>query len=211
MNIRCNVEPFAVHLDVAPQEEALSEDGLWISAHLCHDSALFARAWSIYNGSFVDFERRSLFEQMAVMRLPSYTFRAIMTKGQVVGVLGLWQFEGFSFIEHLAVAPEQRCGGVGRLTMQGVQRTLSSAVVLDVEPFGKSHEAARRVAFYQRLGFHYCAKTVTLPPYDGKLTEPSNLMAWPLPLDQVGREAVVATIEREVYGVSPQLPRRRAG
>jgi len=35
-------------------------------------------------------------------------------------------------------------------------------------------------------------------------------MAWPLALDEASRARVVETIEREVYGFHPLIPRHRA-
>jgi ribosomal protein S18 acetylase RimI-like enzyme len=183
---------------------------LWFSAHLDPQDGMFKQAWSIYNASFSDLERRSLFEQLHAMRQPRYRFSALRLKGTVVGVLGVWDLPGFCFVEHLAIAPEHRSAGYGRRALQTLQRHVRGPVVLDVEPFGTDLDAARRVAFYRRLGFHYCGCQVTLPPYVGKATAPSNLMSWPMALDGGDRERVVETIEREVYGLHPLVPRRHA-
>jgi RimJ/RimL family protein N-acetyltransferase len=171
---------------------------------------MFDQAWSIYNASFSDFERRSLFEQMQVMRQPRYRFSAIRKKGAVVGVLGVWHLRDFCFVEHVAIAPEHRSGGYGRRALQALQRHVRGPIILDVEPFGTDLAAARRVAFYQRLGFHYCGHPVSLPPYAGKTAEPSNLMSWPLALDGENRERAVEAIARDVYGLHPLVPRHRA-
>ena len=172
---------------------------------------MFREAWSIYNASFSDLERRSLSEHLSAMRHPHYRFSAIQANGAVVGMLGIWTLDGFSFIEHLAVAPEHRSAGYGRRALQTLQRHVRGPIMLDVEPFGTDLNAARRIAFYQRQGFHYCGHPVVLPPYAGKASAPSNLMSWPMPLDGESREWVVETIEREIYGIHPFVPRRRAG
>ena len=172
---------------------------------------MFRDAWSIYNASFSDLERRSLLEHLHVARQPQYRFSAIRQGRDVVGVLGIWALHGFHFIEHLAIAPEHRSAGVGRRALEMLQWHVREPVVLDVEPFGTDLDAARRVAFYRRLGFHYCAHPVVLPPYMGKATAPSNLMSWPMALDDEDRERVVETIEREIYGLHPFIPRRRVG
>ncbi|HRR34463.1 MAG TPA: GNAT family N-acetyltransferase [Kiritimatiellia bacterium] len=171
---------------------------------------MFQRAWSIYTASFVDFERRSLFEHRHVMRQPRYRFSAILRDQDVVGVIGMWSLPGFCFIEHVAIADAFRSAGLGQRALRAVQRHAVDPVVLDVEPFGTDFFAARRVTFYRRLGFHYCGHPVTLPPYAGKTTEPSNLMAWPMALDEASRVQVVETIEREIYGLHPLIPRHRA-
>ena len=188
----------------------VAKDGLWFSAHLVKRDAVFEQAWAIYNASFCDFERRSFLEQRQVMGRPNYRFSAIRHADAVVGVLGYWQFADFCFVEHIAVSAAQRSGGFGCRALKLLQQHVRGPVVVDVEPFGTDQNAARRVAFYQRLGFLYCGVSVLLPPYDNKQTAPSNLMAWPAALDRQGREHVLETIGREVYGVSAFGPRHQA-
>lgn len=187
------------------------QGGVGLSAHLSQPDETFKRAWSIYTEAFVDFERRSFLEQQTVMARPRYRFSAIRQGAGIVGMLGYWQLPGFCFIEHFAIASSCRSGGLGRRVIRMLQANSRQPIVLDVEPFGSDHSAARRVAFYTRLGFHYCARPVTLPPYAGKETEPSNLMAWPKPLDDAGRALTRSVIEREVYGLPTFVPWHRAG
>jgi len=179
----------------------VEKDGLWISAHLIGRDDVFNQAWTIYTEAFADIERRSLFEQMRVMRHPHYRFSAVRDEDAVVGVLGYWDLPGFCFIEHFAVSAACRSGGYGRRAIRLLQQHVKGPVLLDVEPFGFDQNAARRVAFYNRLGFRYCGDPVTLPPYEGKATGPTNLMSWPMALDREGRERVAEIITREVYGL----------
>ena len=188
----------------------VDKHGLYISAHLVRRDDVFDQVWAIYTEAFSDFERRSLFEQMHVMRHPHYRFSAIRHVEEVVGVVGYWEISGFCFVEHVAVSASHRSGGYGRRAIQLVQQNAQGPILVDVEPFGTDQLAARRVAFYNRLGFHYCGTPVTLPPYAGKTTEPSNLMAWPMALNLAEREQVVETIKRVVYGLQTFMPRHNA-
>ncbi len=174
-------------------------DKLWFSAHLDGQGEVFAQVWSIFTEAFTGFERRTRREQMRVMRHPRYRFSAVMREDSVVGVLAWWELPGFCFIEHFAISSAQRSGGLGRRAMELLKSHMDRPIVMDVEPFGSNHQAARRVAFYNRLGFTYGGESVTLPAYEGKATAPSNLMAWPIVLDRAGRERVLETIEREIY------------
>ncbi len=180
----------------------IGADGLSLSAHLVAQDAVFEQAWAIYAEAFTGFERRTRREQMRVMRDPAYRFSAVMHAGSVVGVLAWWELPGFCFVEHFAVSSAQRSGGFGRRAMALLQAHVACPVVVDVEPFGAEHQASRRVAFYNRLGFSYCGRAVTLPAYEGRSTAPSNLMAWPMALDPAGRERVLETIGSEIYGRS---------
>lgn len=175
-------------------------DGLWLSAHLDDKAPLFDRVWSIYQEAFVDFERRTLAEHRGAMARPGYRFSAVMREGEAVGLLGWWSLDGFLFVEHFAINPSLRSGGLGRRALAALQAHAPVPVVVDVEPFGSDPMAARRVAFYQRLGFHYCGVPVTLPPYLGKAAAPSNFMAWPYALDAAERERCLSAIRSGVYG-----------
>ena len=186
-------------------------DGLWFSPHLAKRDDIFEQAWTIYTEAFTDFERRSLFEQLHVMRHPQYRFSAIRHEDAVVGMLGCWDLPGFCFIEHVAVSVAHRSGGYGKRALHLLQHYVKTPIIVDVEPFGTDQMASRRVAFYSRLGFHYSGIPVTLPPYAGKTTEPSNLMAWPMPLEHQGRENVVETIKHDVYGLNTFVPHHNAG
>ena len=178
----------------------LQHEGLQFSAHLAEKGEIFEQAWAIYIEAFTGLERRSRREQMRVLRHPSYRFSAILHEGAVVGVMAWWKLAGFCFVEHLAISSAERSGGFGRRAIELLQSHVACPIVVDVEPFGTEQNAARRVAFYSRLGFGYSGKSVTLPAYEGKPTAPSNLMAWGMELNGAGRERVLETIEREVYG-----------
>ena len=174
-------------------------DGLKLSAHLAEQDALFGQAWAIYAEAFAGSERRSRREQSRVMRDSRYRFSAVMQEGLVVGVLAWWELSGFCFVEHFAISSAQRSGGFGRRALELLQAHVASPIVVDVAPFGTDLQAARRVAFYSRLGFTYSGQSVTLPAYEGKALEPSNLMAWPVALGHAGREQVLETIGHEIY------------
>lgn len=174
--------------------------GLVLTAHLFRQDEVFDQAWAIYEEAFAEGERRSRGEQLHVMSQPGYRFSAVLSDGAVVGVLAWWALSGFCFVEHFAVASAHRSGGFGRRVMELLQAHVAGPIVVDVEPFSTEQTAARRVAFYSRLGFAYCDQAVVLPPYEGKAEAPSNLMAWGLPLDRSSRARVFETICREVYG-----------
>jgi len=181
-------------------------DGLCLSPHLAEQDERFGQAWSIYAEAFTGFERRARREQSRVMRHPLYRFSAILQDGVVVGVLAWWDVPDFCFVEHFAISSIQRSGGLGRRALALLLAHEDRPVIVDVEPFGSGQLSSRRVAFYARLGFKYCATPVTLPPYAGKTAEPSNLMAWPVELDRIECERALAAIRRDVYGLHTRMP-----
>jgi ribosomal protein S18 acetylase RimI-like enzyme len=174
--------------------------GLWITPHLGASDRRFADAWRILATSFADYEQRSYADHLATLRHPRYRFSALVSGDDVVGVLGLWDLPGFRFIEHVAIADAHRSSGYGGRAVRLLQQRLSGVIALDVEPSCANAEATRRVAFYERHGFRYDARSVTLPPYEGKGTGPSHLMVWPRTPEPVAREAMLADIRAELYG-----------
>ena len=184
----------------------LQHEGLQFSAHLAEKDEVFRKAWAIYIEAFTGLERRSRREQTLVMRHPCYRFSAILHEGAVVGVMAWWKLAGFCFVEHLAISSAERSGGFGRRAIELLQSHVACPIVVDVEPFGTDQNAARRVAFYSRLGFAYSGKSVTLPAYEGKPAAPSNLMAWGMELDRAGRERVLEAVGREIYNQRVDMP-----
>lgn len=175
--------------------------GLGFSEHLDMKAPLFATVWGIYTAAFSDCERRVYAEQKTIHDHPRYRFSAIMQGDVAVGVLACWLLQGFWFVEHFAIASEHRSSGLGGRALGLLQEHVRGPILLDVEPLGTDKNAMRRVAFYTRLGFHYCDKSVTLPPYQGRRASPSNLMAWPRVLDCGARDRALATVEREIYAL----------
>jgi hypothetical protein len=175
------------------------QNGLWFSAHLIQHDEVFERTWAIYKEAFSGLERRTRRDQMGVMVHPRYRFSAIMHENSVVGVLAWWELPGFCFVEHFAISAEQRSGGFGRRAIALLQSHVNAPILVDVEPFGTDYLAARRVAFYNRLGFSYCPQPVTLPAYRDRSSAPSNFMAWNATLDGHVRERMFDTVCHEVY------------
>jgi len=71
----------------------------------------FQQAWTIYEESFPVDERRPWSSHMQTQLDPRYTFTPLLGENRiVVGVLGFWRFEEFTFIEHIAIS--SACKGV---------------------------------------------------------------------------------------------------
>ncbi len=70
------------------------------------------------------------------------------------GFLNYWDLGGFIYVEHFAVAPELRGQGIGASLMAELRSIVGDAtLVLEAEPSADSPIAARRIAFYERLGY----------------------------------------------------------
>lgn len=160
---------------------------------------LYPRLAALYRDAFAAATRR----HDAATTLPDERFvmNAILRGEEFVGLLHWWEFGSFRFAEHLAIVPERRSQGDGRAVLERLIAS-SSLVVGEVEPPGRSPLAARRIAFYERLGFSVAPGSYRQPPYDpGSPSVELLLVSAPRRLAAVEVEPIVRTIHREVYGV----------
>lgn len=111
----------------------------------------------LYNNSFPEDERR-LYRDAA--HLESFVkekggkFHAFCVKdgNLFLGFMSYWIFEGFIYIEHFAVEPENRGKNIGRKMLSHLFSTVGENVLIEVEK-PETEEARRRISFYERNGF----------------------------------------------------------
>lgn len=119
------------------------------------------------------------------------------------GFLTYWTLDGFLYIEHFAIKESARGNGLGSRALREFleAQAVQLPVILEVEPPATAI-ACRRIAFYQRCGFHLLDQPYLQPSYrnDGT-TLPLRLMLYrPQPNTPVPPiEAIVRTLYREVY------------
>lgn len=161
----------------------------------------------LYTGSFPEPEQREWSEiEQLVSGDRRFHFYSIVSEDNPdpVGMLTLWvlDVEGVgapvAYVEHFAVDPHKRGGGIGA----GVMTLLAARwpqIVLEVEPHGSTPEATRRIGFYERCGFQAQPQfSYTQPPYSPGLP-PVPLMLMTTGLQQEMLPAVTRTLHREVY------------
>lgn len=85
-----------------------------------------------------------------------------------LGFLSYWTFEGYTYIEHFAIAPDQRGKNLGRMMLNHLFKEVSPNVLAEVEP-GDTPEAQKRIEFYEKNGFKVREEfNYTQPSYGGK-------------------------------------------
>ncbi len=162
------------------------------------------RALNLYLTSFPVEERRP-WPLILNSKSPYGPFLKILlvddgTGDRFAGLLTVWHFDDFNYIEHLAIAPELRGGGLGALVLESLKTLNDNFWVLEVEPPTTDNPmAARRIGFYERNGFTLYDYNYIQPPYTpSQPSVPMKLMA-DIP-DMLPRN-VAYTLRREVYGV----------
>ncbi len=158
----------------------------------------FSEIWSLMEKSFPKSELRNEVTARAVLSDPRYRLYRITERGEFLGFITVWKLSGFAFIEHFAMRPELRGKGYGSLALAALGKKYA-AMVLEVEP-PETEMQKRRVAFYERCGFHISHEEYYQPPYRlGEAAVRLMLMRYPEPIENHGE--VKDTLYREVYGI----------
>ena len=117
------------------------------------------------------------------------------------GLITVWKFAGFSYVEHLATSPSVRNKGYGRKIMEVLQQQFPGVIILEVEK-PVDEWSRRRIGFYQRCGFSLCEKEYVQPSYrKGGETLPMFLMYAGTETIDKEFESIRNEIYRRVYGV----------
>lgn len=114
----------------------------------------FDEVFEIMDESFPDEEMRTYEGQKALLKENEYrVFVKRDEKGQMLAFMTLWEFDEFSYVEHLATTQRARGRGIGSEIVKDYMKSTENPVILEVEP-GDTELAKRRIGFYKRLGFH---------------------------------------------------------
>lgn len=116
-------------------------------------------------------------------------------------MLAYWQLRDTVFMEHFAVAQRCRNKGIGTTLLTAFLSSQAMPVVLEAEP-PDTHLAARRIAFYQRHGFHLTDYAYVQPCLtQGEEDVALRLMTYPTCLQKTALLDFQREVYREVYGV----------
>lgn len=142
----------------------------------------FETFWRILCEAFPESEHRSREDHLALLENPLYQLNYIREGERIVGFWTLWDLAPYAFMEHLALSALCRGKGYGTVVFEGLFKTLDRPLILEVER-PDTETAARRIAFYERLGLHLNRYDYVQPPLQkGQPPVPMYLMSWPEPL-----------------------------
>ena len=160
---------------------------------------------NLYYNSFPIEERRPWhsIEQLLLTRSNVYSFNIITNNDQPIGLITMWTFDSFYYIEHFAIDPDIRGNGFGAATLKQLILETNCPIVLEVELPSNGDIACRRIDFYHRNGFtaHYDFD-YTQPPYSKDMPPvPLMLMSANAPT-LLDLNHITATLYKEVYKVT---------
>ncbi|WP_339244979.1 GNAT family N-acetyltransferase [Paenibacillus sp. FSL F4-0243] len=163
----------------------------------------FDEIFAIMEASFPTSEIRTYEGQQELLDVSHY--RLITegnAEGKIIAFIACWEFPGFRFVEHIAVDPSIRGGGIGKKLMEEYIRQSGKPVLLEVEPpLGEMEQ--RRIGFYERLGFHLNPYAYVQPPLrEGNADLPLQIMTYPNPVDVEEFNLYREILYTEVYKVT---------
>lgn len=130
------------------------------------DNQLYAQLCGLYTESFPEIERRDIKQlDRLVETSDRMHFNAILEDdGRPAGLMIFWDFGKFVYLEHFAIFPHMRNGGIGKRTLDLLSSATDKPQVLEAEP-ADDGMAGRRIEFYRRNGFEVIEKEYEQPSY----------------------------------------------
>lgn len=160
---------------------------------------LFNEFYSLLKKSFLKEEYRSFEKQKSLLEKDFYKILFCKEGNKVIGIMALWELGEFLFVEHFAVNPDFRNGGIGSKMIKFVLDKYKNNVILEVElPYNDINK--RRIAFYERAGFVYNGfEYYQSPLNDGDKPLPLRIMSCPSAVCEKELEAIKSKLLKIVY------------
>lgn len=114
----------------------------------------YDKVYALLKGSFPREERRSREKQERLLDNPRYQIyvQSNDEDGRISAFAAVWDFDKFRYLEHFAVDPALRGGGIGSDMLKDLTAHGKGRVCLEVEP-PNTAMAKRRIVFYERNAF----------------------------------------------------------
>lgn len=114
----------------------------------------FEDAFKIMEEAFPPHEMRTYEGQKILLSEKEYRLLVKRNKDdEMVAFITAWEFDDFTFVEHLAIDHKFRGLGIGTKFLKDFIKNHNKPVILEVEP-GITETAIRRINFYKSLGFY---------------------------------------------------------
>ncbi|MBO6118085.1 MAG: GNAT family N-acetyltransferase [Bacteroidales bacterium] len=157
-------------------------------------------AEELYTQSFPVSERRKWEDILINLQNPYFDFFVITDGGTFVGIISLWRFDKFAYIEHFAVECSKRQKGVGSQVLQLLKDKVKKPLVLEAEP-PEDAISVKRINFYKKNGLSLLSEKYIQPPYyDGLPQVELKIMTdW----EDYDFCLIKHTLYKHVYNVQP--------
>ena len=153
----------------------------------------------LYEKSFPIEERRDFSLVLDIYKTDLLSLNLIYDNETMVGILNIWDFNDFLYIEHLAVSEQYRNRKIASKVLEQLN-TQNKLIVLEVE-LPNDELSKRRIDFYQRNSFSIQPYPYFQPPYrKGEERIKMHIMTnTQKPINKVKYEEIITIIEKKVY------------
>jgi ribosomal protein S18 acetylase RimI-like enzyme len=165
-----------------------------------NDKIFLKKIKKIYENAFPFNERRNFKDVIALIADQRFHLSAITFENEVVGMLSIWDFDSFVYIEHFAIDEVFRGNGLGSHVLQMIIREEIRQIVLEVE-LPEDEISLKRIKFYEGFGFNICHELYIQPPYDkDKEAVTMFIMSRQAIASLSDFQLIRKTLHQEVYG-----------
>ena len=146
--------------------------------------------WDLYMESFPPEERRSKEQHEKIIHDSRFMpFNIHDDDNELLGFLNCWDCGDFIHVEHFAVFPSARNGGIGRATIEYLKALMVNKTIIVEVDLGVDELSKRRIEFYKRQGFQMTDYEYVHPSYSDYEPYRLNVMSYPEALSQKEFEA----------------------
>ena len=134
----------------------------------------FAESKLLYSHAFTADERREPAEINLLLGSEVFHYYLITHYGQPAGLVALWKFDTFVYVEHFAVSEQLRNKKIGERAMKLLCNNMEKPLILEAE-LPTNEFALRRLGFYKRQGFNILSEDYLQPAY-GAAKQPVKML-----------------------------------
>ena len=161
----------------------------------------FDKMYQIMSQSFPSDEFRPYDEQKALFNNSLYSVYTLIDGNEMKAFIAVWNFDSFLYVEHFAVNPMHRNGGLGSQILSGIKSVFQKNICLEVEP-PENEVSCRRIEFYKRNGFYLNDYPYIQPAISkGKNPVPLMLMTTECGLSDKELDNIKYELYKRVYKV----------
>ncbi len=125
-----------------------------------------------------------------------------INNNQLLGVITLWEFDDYNYIEHFAVDENYRGEGIGSQMIEDMKELCHKPIVLEVEEI-VDDTTRNRVHFYEKHEFQLSSYLFIQPPLRENVKDvPLIYMSYPTLLDNHMYDKIFAELKNKVYSRS---------
>ncbi len=143
-------------------------------------------------------ERRDSFDEKECLKDSRFRLFSLYDNDIAVGFTALWVLDGFVFLEHIAIDEDKRSSGYGSKAIELIKETFDLPIILEAEA-PVTEQQIKRIAFYERLGFHVNGYDYTQPSYHGGEGVPLMLLSFPDPMTDADFDKFIEETRKSAY------------